>query len=261
MTAARAPAPPTSVWSVAAWCVLLVILTHYLAVLPHEFGHSLVAWATGIKANPLDIHWGPPTLLNALTLIEIDEKVDYQAAWAAGRNGAVALTAITGPVLVNGSLYLVTLALSWRRRSAGGWPAAVLYWFLFMNLANLYDYIPIRTLASHADIAHFDRSLGLSRWIVFVVGTPLVLAGLVDLYRTRLPRLYGALEFGIGARIVLLVLTTGLMFAYFGLPGFLMDDHASFLLSCASLMAAPCVLVACWPTRRWVVARSSPRGG
>jgi hypothetical protein len=44
------------IWWLAGTTPLAIVLAHYLAVLPHEFMHSFVAWATGIKSNPFDIH-------------------------------------------------------------------------------------------------------------------------------------------------------------------------------------------------------------
>lgn len=34
---------------------LIMILTHYLAVIPHEYSHSFMAWFTGIKPEPWNI--------------------------------------------------------------------------------------------------------------------------------------------------------------------------------------------------------------
>jgi hypothetical protein len=31
---------------------------HHVAVLPHDYGHSLTAWITGIKSDPSDVEWG-----------------------------------------------------------------------------------------------------------------------------------------------------------------------------------------------------------
>lgn len=71
-------------WWLLAGTPVFVLLAHYAAVLPHEFMHSFAAWATGIKADPWDIHWGGGSIGNALLLWDIDEKIDYQAAYAGG---------------------------------------------------------------------------------------------------------------------------------------------------------------------------------
>ena len=52
-----------------------ILLAHYLAVLPHEFGHSFMAWITGIKSNPLN-ESGDGSNGDILLLRGIDENVD-----------------------------------------------------------------------------------------------------------------------------------------------------------------------------------------
>ena len=79
---------PNTIWWLAATTPLAILLAHYLAVLPHEFMHSFVAWAAGIKSDPLDIHWGGGSPGNVPSLYNIDEKIDYKAAYAAGEGAA-----------------------------------------------------------------------------------------------------------------------------------------------------------------------------
>ena len=55
---------------------VFVLLAHYLAVLPHEFGHSFMARITGIKSNPWNIEWGHGSIGDILLLRGIDENVD-----------------------------------------------------------------------------------------------------------------------------------------------------------------------------------------
>jgi hypothetical protein len=94
------------IWWLAGTTPLAIVLAHYLAVLPHEFMRSFVAWATGIKSNPFDIHWGEASPGNVLLLYYIDEKVDYKAAYAAGKSVSVAAAVIAGPG-TNAVLYVV----------------------------------------------------------------------------------------------------------------------------------------------------------
>lgn len=107
------PDPSTRSW--AGWLLavtpIVLLLTHALAVLPHEFAHSIVAWLFGLKSNPLHIDWGGRSLLNILLLIHIDENVDYTAALHAGKDWQVALVAFAGPGLANGGLYLLSRRL------------------------------------------------------------------------------------------------------------------------------------------------------
>jgi hypothetical protein len=72
-------------WWLITGTPVFVLLAHYAADLPHEFMHSLAAWSTGIKVDPWDIHWGEGSVGNALLLYDIDEKIDYLAAYTDGR--------------------------------------------------------------------------------------------------------------------------------------------------------------------------------
>jgi hypothetical protein len=234
----------------------ILVLAHHAAVLLHEFGHSGMAWLLGLKATPGSLRWGPPTLVNALTLHGIGENVDYASAFAAGQGTAVALVGATGPLLVNGGLYLVARTALLRAPSRSpGLADLLLYWFLFMNLANVFDYVPIRTFAQ-GDIGHLCQGLGLPPWSVCVVLTPLVVVALLDLHRTVLPRLYGRLNLPSSACIVTHVLTTGLMFGYFGLAGLRSGDAISARLSLLSFACLPIVLLLGWPRRAWMRARA-----
>ncbi|HET7092545.1 MAG TPA: hypothetical protein VFI22_03680, partial [Thermomicrobiales bacterium] len=182
MTDAAAARARTT-WLLAATPIVL-LLTHYAAVLPHEFAHSILAWLLGIKDQPGNIDWGGTSLLNIFLLVHIDENVDYTAALAAGKAWQVAVVAFAGPGLANGGLYLlsrrfITSPAIARRPAA----AYVVFWFLVMNLANLYDYVPMRVFAADGDVAHFRWATGLSPWAIYAVGGYLVLWGLIDFYR------------------------------------------------------------------------------
>lgn len=245
-------------WLLASTPVVL-LLTHYAAVLPHEFMHSIVAWLLGIKANPLLIGWGGTSILNILLLIHVDENVDYTAALEAGRQWQVALTAFAGPGLANGGLYLLSRRLI-ESLSVASRPllAYVLFWFLFMNLANLYDYVPLRVFAT-GDVYHFELGTGISPWVIYAVGGYLVLWGLVDFYRVVLPYTLRVCGFeSRTARTVVLIVATALMFGYFAIPSLLEPDNFSQLLSRTSLLAIPLIVAMMW--RQIVTADLSARG-
>jgi hypothetical protein len=78
---------------------IFILLSHYLAVYPHEFSHSFMAWLLGYKNNPLAIDFGGTSWPNIFLLIHIDENVDYKTIFAAGHGAYVALIAFAGPGL------------------------------------------------------------------------------------------------------------------------------------------------------------------
>jgi hypothetical protein len=164
-----------------------ILLAHCAAVLPHEFAHSFIAFALGFKSQPFAIRFGNSSLVNILLLSNIDEHVDYRNIFAQGAGPAAAVIGLAGP-LANGALYLVSLVLM-RLPSARNSTLLFMlaYWFSFMNAANLYDYIPIRTFTSHADIGHITEGLGIPQGLALVVlGAPTA-AALWYLFTRTLP--------------------------------------------------------------------------
>jgi hypothetical protein len=88
----------------------------------------------------------------------IDEKIDYEFAYAGGHGLAVAIAVIAGPG-TNGLLYPVArFGLPWWRTSSSPSIAYLAFWFLFMQLANLYDYVPIRVAASDGGVRQWIRA-------------------------------------------------------------------------------------------------------
>ena len=240
----------------AVAAVVCIVLAHHAAVIPHEYAHSFMAWALGYKSDPLVIHWGGHSLVNLLLLINIDEHVDYAAMFARGDGLAAALVGFAGPGLANGTLYLLSL---WFLR----WPAvrgntvlfAFVFWFNFMNVGNFFDYVPIRTFASHGDIAHIVQGLGTSPWVaVVVLGIPTAIAMWYFFART-LPMALGRMAPSSVQRGLIVTLCVVIMFAYFGRVGIEGYGQTSHALSLLSLCLIPVMLILCWPTRRWMRAR------
>ena len=121
----------SATWWLLAATPIVVLLVHYIAVLPHEFDHSLMAWMWGIKSDPWNITWGHGTIGDILLLLGVDENVDYPTALAHGNNVAVAFTVFAGPA-TNGLLYLLTRFVIPLWRTSGRPVVAYLtFWFLF----------------------------------------------------------------------------------------------------------------------------------
>jgi hypothetical protein len=248
---------PKTLWWLAAATPPTILAAHYLAVLPHEFMHSFVAWATGIKSNPFVIHWGDTSPGNVLLLYYIDEKVDYKAAYAAGKTASVAATAIAGPA-TNVVLYLVIrfMVPLWRT-STRPYVTYLAFWFLFMQLANVYDYVPIRVAASDGDVGQWVRATHMSPWLIYVVVGYLVLWAMIDLYRTVLPESLDSSRIVLPAgRAIVLVLATVVMFTYFAYPGIREDGLLSNFIARTSMLLIPVIIVVNW--RRIVTRPGSP---
>ncbi|TNF65611.1 MAG: hypothetical protein EP298_11750 [Gammaproteobacteria bacterium] len=238
---------------------VFVLLSHYLAVYPHEFSHSFMAWALGFKHNPLAIDFGGTSWLNILLLINIDENVNYQFLISHGHLYAMALIAFAGPGLANGLLYVISLILL---NLKSLYKHKIIYyfifWFNFMNLCNFYDYIPIRTLTNHGDVAHFSTGLGVSPWWVYLIGGYIVFMLIWFFFTRTLMKTVTVLNFSesFTIKLMLSILCIALLFGYFALPGILSNyGQLSFLISISSISAIPGVIFAAWPARSWVKQR------
>jgi hypothetical protein len=206
-------------------CLICILLAHYAAVLPHEYAHSFMAFALGYKSDPLVIHFGGTSVGNLISLINIDEQVDYAPMFARGDGPAAALVGIAGPGLANGTMYLLSLFLRRPSVRRNVFLFMLVFWFNFMNVANFFDYVPIRTFASHGDIGHITQGLG---------------------------RIAPDSPFRQGFIVTLSVV---IMFGYFGLAGFVGYGEPSHTLSVLSLCLIPIMLIVCRPSRRWMRAR------
>lgn len=234
---------------------LIMILTHYLVVIPHEYSHSFMAWFTGIKPGPWNIDWGGTSAWNLFLLAKIDENVDYTQAITNGRHWQVALTAFAGPGIGNLVPYLITRLLIKRRFIAvRPWLSFVLFWYLLFGVANLWDYVPTRVFADDGDVTHFLLGWPISRWWVYAVGGYLVLWVIVDFYRSVTP--FSLKVFGFEpvtvARAFVLISATLWLFGYFAVPALLENDPVSLFMGRTSLLMIPGVLLATW--RRNVLA-------
>jgi hypothetical protein len=230
-------------------------LNHYIAVLAHEYGHSITAWILGFKHNPLIIHFGGTGWLNLLTLININEFVDYQTIFSLGKGKQAALIAFAGPGIANGVLYIISLVLL-ADRSVQKRPKLFyfFFWMNFLNLANFYDYVPIRVFSPQGDMAHIVTGLHISPWLIYFVFGYFVMFVLWHFYTRTLVAAYVHLGFVKNfPKIVLMTLCTLLLFGYFGLAGFVDNGDISHFLSGTSFLLIPAVIAFAWPAREWVI--------
>jgi hypothetical protein len=138
-------------------CLVFVWTAHCLALYAHEYTHSGGAWILGWKSNPLALEYGRFSRANLHFFGEVDENVDYPTIFAQGHPRAAALIAFAG-IFANGLLYLLCRLLL-RKESIRSRPLLFrfFFWLCFMCVGNFYDYIPVRTFATHGSRAptHF----------------------------------------------------------------------------------------------------------
>lgn len=102
------------------WILFLLWLAHALGYLVHEYAQSFTAWAFGYKAHPLALNYGHLDWNNILTQSDIDENVDYDPIFAAGRGPIASLIAVAGVLFGNGASYLISLYGYKEQRQRGG---------------------------------------------------------------------------------------------------------------------------------------------
>ena len=151
-----------------AFAVLTVIMTlvaHALAYLTHEYSHSAVAWALGWMSGPFAIDYGSASVSNVLFLGDVSDGVDYAPIVASGHGFSAAVIALAGLILGNGALYLLAwhLLVFFKERSQR-MTVSFLYWLMLMCAGNVWGYVPLRAITTHADIAIAGDALHLSPW-------------------------------------------------------------------------------------------------
>jgi hypothetical protein len=228
-------------------------LTHAIGYLMHEYAHSFSAWLLHAKADPLALDYGHFTLGNILLQSDIDENVDYAPIFAAGRNHVAAFIAVAGVLIGNGLSYLISRALMARARRSGS-SISLLFAFLLcvMSIGNFLSYVPLRTFATHADMATTAKGLQASPWVIALgLGIPFALA-LLHFFE-RILNTTGRLLFpgSYASQCVLVVLTTFLIFGFFGSAGMKNYGDVSHMLSMICVYALfPVVTLLYWPRSR-----------
>ena len=232
-----------------------IIISHYVAVYPHEFTHSFLAWALGYKSNPLNIQYGGIGLSNLLLMSDIDENVNYEAV-SQNNPYHAALIAFAGPFM-NVLLFFFSYWLLQKKQIRDGpYLYYFIFWFNFMNIANVFDYIPIRTFTPtnwNTDMSNVERELNISPWLVYVIGGYFVLFIIWQFFSKTLVEAYVYLQLdALWARCLLLIATVLILFAYFSLAGLHGFGEISTFLSLTSRWICPAVILFCWPDRLWV---------
>ncbi len=190
--------------------LVTVIGAHHGMVLCHEWSHSTAGWLLGYKAQPFDIIYGDWTLFHA------EEDIDYEPLF---RSYPWKASLIAGAALVtNVVLYWLSQA-GLRRAATQRKPllCQAFFWFAVFNLAELYSYMPLRAFSPNGDVGHFETGFGISAWVGFVLGTPLVAWQLIILLTKSLPIVYTSLALSSTvSKIAYSSLTASIVFGLYG---------------------------------------------
>lgn len=225
---------------------VLLLVTHAIAYLTHEYSHSLTAWSLGWMSKPFGIDYGHPTLYNFLFLGDVDDNVDYAPIFASGHGLEAAAIALAGPFLGNGLLYFIVYGLI-KRTAAGAnrFGTAFAYWLALMCAANVWSYVPLRAITTHADIALAAKGLHLSTWALFPFLAVPSLYIVQHFFHRTFPLCQGKIAHGSGNNfIILATLTAWWFFSFFSGDGLTGYGLVSQLLCIASryLLVPFCML-------------------
>jgi len=227
--------------------LFLLWLTHALGYFAHEYAHSFTAWSVGYKANPLALNYGHLDWNNILTQDDIDENVDYDPIFASGRGPIAALIAIAGVLFGNGIFYLISQHGYRAAKQAGHFMLALLFFLLcIMNVGNLISYIPVRTFATHADMATVEQGLRISPWwLAIVLGIPFCLAVAHFVLKTLPEAMRYFFSDSRVAQALLLALCCCMIFVFYGGAGLRRYGKISHSISLVSIWLLLPLTAAC----------------
>jgi hypothetical protein len=213
-------APPDFLGFGLATCVLIIV-AHAIAYMSHEYAHSFLAWALGWMADPLALDYGHPTLYNILFQGDVGDNVQYDPIFAAGHGPLASAIALAGTVIGNAIPYFILYGLS-KVRSIATSPTAtsIVFWLSLMCAGNVWGYVPIRALTTHADIAISARGLGVSPWVQFPFLIIPALYVVYHFFAKMCAGCFAAMTGGSAPRLALVVaLTSYWFFAFYGGDG------------------------------------------
>ena len=236
---------------------IFILLTLHLVIFVHEYAHAFTAWILGYKNSPFDINYGGTSLENLLLLTNVDQKVNNNLIYSLGHPGDVALIAFAGPGITLGFFFL-SFWLIHHNEKIKRHPF-LLYFLFFINLwclGGTYAYVPIRTFTIHGvmvDILDIEQALHISPWWIYIFIGYLVFFLIWQFFSKTLISIYAYV--GISntlGRASLMMICVSILFGYCGQVGFVNHGELSHFISATSILAIPGIVVALWPTRKWV---------
>ena len=199
----------------------LVLLAHAIAYLAHEYAHTCTAWALGWMANPLALDYGSASIYNLIFLGEVSDNVNYDPIFSSGHGVQASVIALAGAFIGNGLLYFLLYRLARIGRIAGSRMAvSFIYWLSLMCAGNVWSYVPIRAITTHADIALAAKGLQISTWLLFPFLIVPSLYIVHHFFRRMFPACYPTMTGGSANNLALAIAMTAFWyFSFFGGDG------------------------------------------
>lgn len=228
----------------------VVLAAHAVAFFTHEFAHSFTAWALGYMANPFALDYGGLNPGNLIFLLDVGDNVQYAPILNGGHGLAVAAIALAGPFVGNALLYVILYAVARRSRPREKIAPHIVFWLLAMCAGNVWSYVPIRAITTHADIAIAASGLGIGVWTLLPILLVPSLLVVGHFFAKCCPAFIPAIAGGSTARTALMVALVSMwIFVLFGGVGFFGSYGAvSQAFSMVSeMLLAPLAVVWLWP--------------
>lgn len=239
--------------------VVFALVAHAMGYLIHEYAHSVFAWALGWMKEPFGIDYGHASVNNFVFLDDVDDNVDYAPIIASGHGVSAAVIALAGAFVGNAAVYFLLYALLRTNavKSRRGLTSFV-YWFSLMSAANVWSYVPIRALTTHADMAIAAKGLGISSWALFPF---LIVPALYIVYHffcRNFAGVYAIISSGERSRLAMLIaLTAFWYFSFFAGSDAISGSYgliAQILAILSRYLMFPLAVI--WSTSRYADARS-----
>jgi len=232
--------------------VISIVISYYLVVLLHEWGHGAVAWMFGYKESPFAIQYG------GWLLSQVSESVNYPAMLANGHHMTTALIGIAG-ITVN-ILLLITTFLLLRKPiiQRHHFSICFFYWFAILNMTPIFGYIPLATFSNRGDIGWFTQGLQISAWWIFIPGTSLVALALYRIFKYEIIKLYTLLPIKtLHMQRVNLIITFYFIFLFpysYGRNPFSFSGKSVgvIILEWAAIALVPVLFLILNPSRNWI---------
>jgi hypothetical protein len=127
------------------------------------------------------------------------------------------------------------------QRGRFGW-ALFAYWCTVASVGNFFDYVPIRTFTRDGDMGSVERGFGWSPWMLLLIfGVPTLIAMIWLFLRVVPQTLRQLFPTSMPRQALIMVVTVGVMFGFFGAVGLLEGGPVAHRLSTISV---ECVLPA-----------------
>jgi hypothetical protein len=236
--------------------VIFIFLSHHLIVFIHEYAHAITAWVLGYKNTPFAINYGGTSWDNLLLLSNIDQKVNNDLIYSLGHPWHVAIIAFAGPGVVIVVFFILLWLMQNNKIKASPY---LLYFLLFCSLwclGGTYAYVPIRTFTQHGvmvDVLDIEQALHISPWWIYFIIGYLVVFMMWQFFSKVLISIYVNVGISsVAGRAGLMIICVLILFGFCGLAGFKNHGEISHFISVTSFFAIPGMIIALWPTRKWV---------